>query len=86
MVTILVGTTGVVEAQEGTEEKHRILLTRVLANPDQGTVPLRITNLFGSAVTLYRGTNLAKYCPMGSSELDTEYIELPGMIFLQILK
>ena len=73
----LVGTTGVVEAQEGTEEKHQILLARVLANPDQGTVPLRIANLSGSAVTLYKGTNLAKYCPLGSSEQDTEYTELP---------
>ena len=30
----LVGTTGVVEAQEGTEEKHQILLARVLAKPE----------------------------------------------------
>ena len=73
----LAGTTGVVEAQEGIEEKHQILLARVLANPDQGTVPLRIANLSGSAVTLYKGTNLAKFCPLGSPDQDTEYVELP---------
>ena len=55
-----------------------VLLARVLAKPDQGTVPRRIANLSGSAITLYKGTNLAKYCPLGSPELlNAEYAELP---------
>ena len=63
------GTLGVVEAQDGVEEKYQILLAHVLATPDQGTVPLRIANLSSSAVTLYKGTNLAKFCPLDSPEV-----------------
>ena len=77
----LAGTAGVLEPKEGFEERHQLLLARVVATPDRGMVPLRVANLSASAVTLYRGTNIAKFCPL--SELNTvgaetaEYCEIP---------
>jgi len=60
----LAGTSGVLEPKEGFEERHQLLLARVVATPDNGVVPLRVANLTSSAVTLYRGTNIAKFCPL----------------------
>ena len=64
------------------QERHQLLLARVVATPDNGMVPLRVANLTSSAVTLYRGTNIAKFCPL--SELNSEgtpqtaeYCEVP---------
>ena len=39
-------------------------MARVVATPDDGVVPLRVANLTTSAITLYRGTNIAKFCPL----------------------
>jgi len=66
----LAGTSGVLEPKEGFEERHQLLLARVVATPDNGVVPLRVANLTSSAVTLYRGTNIAKFCPL--PELNSE--------------
>ena len=75
------GTAGVLEPKEGFEDRHQLLVARVVATPDDGVVPLRVANLTTSAITLYRGTNIAKFCPLvepDSSEAETaEYCEIP---------
>ena len=75
------GTAGVLEPKEGFEDRHQLLVARVVATPDNGVVPLRVANLTTSAITLYRGTSIAKFCPLvepNSSEAETaEYCEVP---------
>ena len=62
-------------------------MARVVATPDRGMVPLRVANLTASAVTLYRGMNIAKFCPL--SEPNTvgteiaEYCEVPTSLSAQ---
>ena len=47
-------TAGVLEPKEGFEERHQLLLARVVAIPDKGLIPLRAANLSSDAVTLHR--------------------------------
>ena len=76
----LTGTAGVIEPKEGFEERHQLLLARVVAVPDHGQVPIRVANLSSSSVTLHRGTNIGHFCPLaepGSTAAETaEYCEL----------
>lgn len=45
---------GVIEPKEGFEERHQLLMARVVAVPVGGAVPVRIANLTTSTVTLQR--------------------------------
>ena len=74
-------TAGVLEPKEGFEERHQLLLARVMAIPDNGLIPLRAANLSSAAITLYRGTTIGKFYPLSEwKEITTEgaeYCEIP---------
>ena len=55
------GAAGIIEPKEGFEECHQLLLARVVAVPTQDQVPLRVANLSSGTVTLYQGTNVARF-------------------------
>ena len=46
-------TAGVLEPKEGFEERHQLLLARVMAIPDKGLIPLRAANLSSDAIMLH---------------------------------
>lgn len=70
---------GVLEPKEGLEERHQLLLARVVATPRQRMVPMRAANLSGSAVTLYKDMTVAKFFPLETPDglCDAEYSEIP---------
>ena len=59
----------------------QLLVARVVATPDDAVIPLKVTNLTTSAITFYRGTSIAKFCPLvdpNRCEAETaEYCEVP---------
>ena len=75
------GAAGVIEHKEGFEECHQLLLARVVAVPTQAQVPLQVANLSLSAVTLYKGINVARFHALATSDgtdaETAEYCEVP---------
>ena len=74
-------TAGVLELEVGFEERHQLLLARVVAIPNKGLIPLRAANLSSEAVTLHRDTTVAKFYTLSEwNEIMTEgaeYYEIP---------
>ena len=74
-------TAGVLELKEGFEERHQLLLARVVAIPDKGLIPLRAANLSSDAIMLHRGTTIGKFYTLSEwNEIMTEgaeYYEIP---------
>ena len=55
---------GMVEVTTKFGQKCNLGVARVVSKPVQGTVPIRILNVSSDAVTLYKGTNIALFCPI----------------------
>ncbi len=53
-----------VEQKQGFEDQHEVLMARVVATSAGGAVPVRIANLSSSAVTLYQGQKITKFCSL----------------------
>ena len=70
---------GVLEPKEGWEERHQLLLARVVATPKERMVPLRAVSLAASPVTLYEGMTVAKFFPLTdpNGPCPAEYMEVP---------
>ena len=59
---------GVLEPTDGFEERHQLLLARVVVTPRNRIVPLRAANLTASPVTLYKVTTIAQFFPFSKTE------------------
>ncbi len=46
------------------ESKHKILVARVVAIPNNKLVPVRVANLAFTPITLYRGQGIGNFCPL----------------------
>ena len=59
---------GVLEPKDGFEDRHQLLLTRVVATPRNRMVLLRAANLTAFPVTLYKGTTIAQLFSFSKTE------------------
>ena len=64
------GVLGVVESSPGFAERHDLLLARVIAQPKENMVPVRVVNPSPTPVTLYQNTSVGTFSQLDISALE----------------
>ena len=64
------GVLGIVEPSPGFAKQHDLLLARVVAQPKENMLPVRVVNLSPTPVTLYQNTSVGTFSQLEGSALE----------------
>ena len=72
--------TGIIEPSLGFADKHPVMMARVLAEPKEELVPVRMMNPSPDPVLLYQGTTLGTFTPLDEGFFPRSYPRLANSI------